>query len=86
MFSGIVEGTGTITHIEELNDHTHWKVELPSGSEIGIEIGASVSLDGVCLTATSIEKNTIGFDLIQETLLRTTLDERKIGVFTESPT
>lgn len=79
MFSGIVEGTGTITHIEELNDHTHWKVELPSGSEIGIEIGASVSLDGVCLTATSIGKNTIGFDLIQETLLRTTLDERKIG-------
>ena len=79
MFSGIVEGTGTITHIEELTDHIHWKVELPSGSESGIEIGASVSLDGVCLTATSIEKNTIGFDLIQETLQRTTLDERKIG-------
>ena len=79
MFSGIVEGTGIITDIEERSEHIHWKVQLPKGSEEGLEIGASVSLDGVCLTATNIEDRIIGFDLIQETLQRTTLHERKIG-------
>ncbi len=79
MFSGIVEGTGIITDIEERSEHIHWKVQLPKGSEEGLEIGASVSLDGVCLTATNIEDRIIGFDLIQETLQRTTLNERKIG-------
>ena len=79
MFSGIVEGTGIITDIEEQSEHIHWKVQLPKGSEEGLEIGASVSLDGVCLTATNIEDRIIGFDLIQETLQRTTLNERKIG-------
>ena len=38
-----------------------------------------MSLDGVCLTVTNIEDSIIGFDLIQETLQRTTLNERKIG-------
>ena len=79
MFSGIVEGTGIITDIEERSEHIHWKVQLPKGSEEGLEIGASVSLDGVCLTATNIEDRIIGFDLIQETLQRTTLNERRIG-------
>ena len=79
MFSGIVEGTGIITDIEERSEHIHWKVQLPKGSEEGLEIGASVSLDGDCLTATNIEDRIIGFDLIQETLQRTTLNERKIG-------
>ena len=79
MFSGIVEGTGIITDIEERSEHIHWKVQLPKGSEEGLGIGASVSLDGVCLTATNIEDRIIGFDLIQETLQRTTLNERKIG-------
>ena len=79
MFSGIVEGTGIITDIEERSEHIHWKVQLPKGSEEGLEIGASVSLDGVCLTATNIENGLIGFDLIQETLQRTTLNERTIG-------
>ena len=33
----------------------------------------------MCLTATNIENDIIGFDLIQETLQRTTLNERKTG-------
>ena len=59
MFSGIVEGTGIITDIDERSEHIHWKVQLPEGSEEGLEIGASVSLDGVCLTATNIEHSII---------------------------
>ncbi|HJM66122.1 MAG TPA: riboflavin synthase subunit alpha, partial [Candidatus Thalassarchaeaceae archaeon] len=60
-------------------DRIHWKVRIPNGLEQGLEEGASVSLDGVCLTATDIQGDIVGFDLIQETLERTTLSERKNG-------
>ena len=79
MFSGIVEGKGVIITIQEQTEHFHWEVQLPEGTEEGLDIGASVSLDGVCLTVTNIEKNIVGFDLIQETLQRSTLSERKEG-------
>jgi len=79
MFTGIVMGTGSLLEIEEFTDRIHWKVRIPNGSEQGLEEGASVSLDGVCLTATDIQGNIVGFDLIQETLERTTLSERKKG-------
>ena len=79
MFTGIVVGTGSLLEIEEFTDRIHWKVRIPNGLEQGLEEGASVSLDGVCLTATDIQGDIVGFDLIQETLERTTLSERKNG-------
>ena len=79
MFTGIVVGTGSLLEIEEFTDRIHWKVRIPYGLEQGLEEGASVSLDGVCLTATDIRGDIVGFDLIQETLERTTLSERKNG-------
>jgi len=79
MFTGIVMGTGSLLEIEEFTDRIHWKVRIPNGLEQGLEEGASVSLDGVCLTATDIQGDIVGFDLIQETLERTTLSERKMG-------
>jgi len=79
MFTGIVVGTGSLLEIEEFIDRIHWKVRIPNGLEQGLEEGASVSLDGVCLTATDIQGDIVGFDLIQETLERTTLSERKNG-------
>ena len=45
----------------------------------GLEIGASVSLDGVCLTVVSIDENIVHFDIIKETLNRTTLGNIKSG-------
>ncbi len=39
----------------------------------------SISIDGVCLTATAIEGDIVSFDVIPETLARSTLGERAIG-------
>ncbi|MCB0335897.1 MAG: riboflavin synthase subunit alpha [Bdellovibrionales bacterium] len=39
----------------------------------GLELGASVSVDGVCLTVAKIEGRKISFDAMQETLDKTTL-------------
>jgi riboflavin synthase len=44
-----------------------------------LKIGASVSIDGVCLTVTSIEHDLVSFDVIQETVTRTTLGALQIG-------
>ena len=56
-------------------------LSFPSGSLRGLEIGASIALDGVCLTVTSFDdaNDTASFDVIPETLERTTLGELEVG-------
>jgi riboflavin synthase len=51
-------------------------IQIPSTD--GLEIGASVSIDGVCLTATSVDE-AVTFDIIPETLERTTLGSLSPG-------
>ena len=55
------------------------KVKFPQEHLIALEIGASVALNGVCLTVVSIEKDIIDFDVIQNSLKITTFDGIKIG-------
>jgi riboflavin synthase len=75
MFTGIVQGTGCIQSVSGDSVVTI-DVQIPSTE--GLEIGASVSIDGVCLTATSIS-DTVTFDVIPETLDRTTLGSLSSG-------
>lgn len=77
MFTGIVQGIGIISEVIEGQAIKSFKIQLPNTESL--EIGASVSVDGVCLTATSIEENIVCFDVIQETLTRTTLDQLEKG-------
>ena len=50
MFTGIVQGKGTLVNLEK-GEHVHTLiVQLPDAS--GLLRGASVALNGVCLTAT----------------------------------
>tara|TARA_B100000902_G_C27211693_1_gene864739 strand:+ start:131 stop:730 length:600 start_codon:yes stop_codon:yes gene_type:complete len=74
MFTGIVQGLGTIKSIEEGNGITTFSIACPDTQNLAI--GASVAIDGVCLTATSIKDKLVTFDVIPETLERTTLAER----------
>ena len=72
MFTGIVAGTVPIVKIEEKDLIRTFTVNLDGYSD-NLEIGASVALDGVCMTVVSIENNLVKFDAIEETLTRTTL-------------
>ena len=47
----------------------------------GLEIGASVANNGVCLTVTEIHDDLVSFDLMQETLRITNLGSLKAGDF-----
>lgn len=78
MFTGIVKGQGVIQGLAEKNSFRTLDIVLPTGAEVGLEIGASVSIDGVCLTATSVDGQNVSFDVMAETLRRSTLGELKI--------
>ena len=72
MFTGIVAGISQITAIEDGEEIRSFVVDL-AGFDEGLEVGASVALDGVCMTVVSIEGTVVRFDAIPETLERTTL-------------
>lgn len=81
MFTGIVQGTAQIKAIiGKANFRTH-VVEMPQEMLKGLQIGASVAHNGVCLTVTKIQDNLVSFDLMQETLKITNLGELKAGDF-----
>ena len=79
MFTGITRGTFPITCVEQGAGVLHYEVELPDWLVVGLEVGASVAIDGVCQTVVSVEGTRVRFDAIDETLARTTLDTLQVG-------
>jgi len=79
VFTGIIQEKAEVTSIEKSQDFSSIQIEASSGFVKGIKVGASVSIDGVCLTVTSIEDSTLTFDIIVETLRITTLSELEIS-------
>lgn len=78
MFTGIVQGVGNISSATERGDVLTIEVELDNKLVDGLEIGASVAVDGVCLTAVEIDENFVKFDIIEETIRCTTLDKTRV--------
>lgn len=80
MFTGIVQGTGSIASIHDHDALRTFEIEFPEGFCAGLEIGASVSIDGVCLTVTEIKSPTRAcFDVMLQSLNITTLGDYKEG-------
>lgn len=79
MFTGIVKGQGLLEQVTVRPGLHTLRVLLPAAADQGLEIGASVALDGVCLTATQIQGRTVDFDVMLETLNRTTLGSLSKG-------
>lgn len=73
MFTGIVQGVGRIRGIEPRGgDATYW-IETGDVPLSELEIGASIAVNGACLTATRLEAHAFAADLSRETLSLTTL-------------
>lgn len=73
MFTGIVAGIFPVATVTEIDGITQFSVELPEDHQVGLEIGASVSIDGVCLTVVRMQDGLVYFDAVKETLFRSTL-------------
>lgn len=72
MFTGIVEELGTVRGVERSGGIVRLAVAATVVRE-GSEIGASVAVDGVCLTVVAARPDGLDFEIGPETLARTTL-------------
>jgi riboflavin synthase len=79
MYTGITRGVFPVVDVDERPGAARLTVELSAALAAGVELGASISVDGVCLTASAIAGNRISFDAIDETRKLTTLGELKVG-------
>lgn len=79
MFTGIVQGLGTVVSCDDSEGIRRLAVALPEGREAGLMIGASVAINGVCLTAVALSDETVSFDVIDETLRLTNLGQLTPG-------
>ena len=79
MYTGIVQASCAIARVEDRPGQRTLTVAIPEHLRHGLETGASVGLDGVCLTVTSIRDGAVNFDTIQETNERTTLGAVESG-------
>lgn len=78
MFTGIVEGTATVTRAEERPPGLFLELALGPLAE-GVGRGDSVCVAGTCLTVVGREADRLGFDLSRETLERTRLGRVRPG-------
>lgn len=79
MYSGITRGLFPIVALERRAGVTSLTVELNSELTRGVELGASIAIDGVCLTVVAFDGQRISFDAIEETTSRTTLSDLHEG-------
>ena len=78
MFTGIVLGTREIALLSDIEGGRRLRIQLDDLSE-NLKIGASLAVNGVCLTAVKISNGWVEFDIIQETLIRSNLGTLKLG-------
>ena len=79
MFSGIVQGVGKVAKVSSKKDSITIEITPPKNFTKNLKKGASVSVDGVCLTSLDNGIKKMKFDIIEETLARTNLKSLKKG-------
>ncbi|HLV78585.1 MAG TPA: riboflavin synthase subunit alpha [Marinobacter sp.] len=79
MFTGIVQGLATIADIIRAPGLNTLVVRFPKARVEGVSIGASVAINGTCMTVTRQDGDLLYFDAMQETLRLTTLGDLREG-------
>ncbi|KAB2496233.1 riboflavin synthase [Priestia endophytica] len=79
MFTGIIEEIGEIERVEKKTDAIVFSIRA---NEIlkDVNLGDSISVNGVCLTVTSFTKDRFTVDVMPETIKATNLKDFKQGV------
>jgi riboflavin synthase len=79
VYTGITRGLFQITAVERRPDLLRYRVDLGPELSRGLELGASVAIDGVCQTVVAVADQQATFEAIAETLRLTTLDALGVG-------
>ena len=78
MFTGIVTETGAVRNLSRRGGRAEISVEA-SALARDVAIGDSVAVNGACLTVTATDGDLITFDVVSETLAKTTLGDLRHG-------
>lgn len=78
MFTGIIEGLGTIKEIQPVGQGKRIAVEADFVLD-QTKIGDSIAVSGACLTAVSLTGKRFEVDVSPETLAKTTFGKAKLG-------
>jgi riboflavin synthase len=78
MFTGIIRHVGRVEGVSSTGAGRRLQVDLGPLSD-GLSLGDSVAVDGACLSACEIRGARASFDVVPETLSRTTLGALRIG-------
>ncbi|MFY2826109.1 riboflavin synthase [Ruegeria sp. MALMAid1280] len=77
MFTGIVTDVGTVTELDQQGD---LRARIKTGYDTaGIDIGASIASDGVCLTVIALGDDWYDVQISAETVSKTNLDSWQVG-------
>jgi riboflavin synthase len=78
MFTGIVSELGVVSEIVSENDAANLRVFAPSIA-LSLDVGDSVAVNGVCLTAVEVDKDSFVVHAVHETITRTSLSQLSDG-------
>jgi riboflavin synthase len=78
MFTGIVEELGTVAALEQQTDAVRLTVHATTVLE-DVTLGASISVNGCCLTVSTVDGNTWTADVMAETLAKTGIGSLREG-------
>ena len=78
MFTGIVAEVGRVVDYERTDQGRRLTVEAPISTE-DLAVGDSVAVNGICLTAVTVELPRFRIEAVAETLARTNLGEAVNG-------
>jgi riboflavin synthase len=73
MFTGIIQGLAVIESAQRLPGLTKLTCKFPQHALTSLQRGASIALNGVCLTVTDYNDQQVSFDVMSETLRTTNL-------------
>lgn len=82
MFTGIVQGIASVQALADQPGLRSFTLRFPPGFGAGLAVGASVAVDGVCLTVTALQggdSEAARFDVMQQSLGLTTLATLQLG-------
>lgn len=80
MYTGIVKMALPVVAVDDRPGLKSMHFHFPAALREGLEIGASVAVDGVCLTVSALSGNDVCFDVMLQTLAVTTLGIATAGM------
>jgi riboflavin synthase alpha subunit len=78
VFTGIIRERGRVAAVERGAEGVRLRLEAPATAG-QVAIGDSVSVNGVCLTAVTVDDGALAFDAVPETLRRSSLGQLEPG-------